>query len=274
MTLKPPVPYYGGKQSVADRIVNLLPPHEHYVEPYCGGLSVLLAKPQARMETANDLNQELITFWRVLRDRPTDLIRACELTPHSRAEHTAAFAAATDELEVARRVWVRLAQGRSNALQRRTGWRYFVDPSGSRTPMPAYLDGYRGRMEAVAARLMAVSLECAPALDIIASYGAHAGVLLYVDPPYVGSTRHSTHYAHEMQGEAEHRELAASLADCHAAVVLSGYDSPLYAELYAGWHRYELTAMTGNALTDKGRTEVLWSNRRLGSQLGLFDESA
>ena len=61
-------------------------------------------------------------------------------------------------------------------------------------------------------------------------------------------------------------------ADCRAAVVLSGYDSPLYADLYGGWHRYEQQTMTGNAKAAKGRTEVLWSNRPLGDRLPLWTE--
>ena len=274
--MKPPVPYFGGKQRLADWIVSLLPPHDHYVEPFAGGLSVLLAKRPARMETVNDINHELMTFWRVLRDRGDELHRVCALTPHSRAEHDTAFdsAPACDELEIARHVWVRLTQGRSNALQRRTGWRNFIDPSGSRTPMPGYLDGYRERIGPAAERLMGVSLECMPALELIGKYGARDGVLLYVDPPYLASTRNSTHYLAELKTDGEHRELAAALASCRAAVVLSGYDSPLYAELYDGWHRYTQAAMTGNAKGDKARTEVLWSNRRLGSQLDFLSLDA
>ena len=90
--------------------------------------------------------------------------------------------------------------------------------------------------------------------------------LAYADPPYLGSTRNdaNSRYGVEMRTGAEHRALAAALADCCAAVVLSGYDSPLYAELYAGWHRYEIATMTGNGRGEKARTEVLWSNRALG----------
>jgi DNA adenine methylase len=99
--VKPPVAYCGGKTTIADRIVALLPEHGHYVEPFAGSLAVLLAKPPSRMETVNDIDQDLI-FWRVLRDRPGDLERACGLTPHSRAEHQLAYQAADDELEHAR----------------------------------------------------------------------------------------------------------------------------------------------------------------------------
>ncbi|WP_282790846.1 DNA adenine methylase [Streptomyces sp. CC224B] len=270
--MKSPVPYFGGKQRIAPWIVSLLPDHDHYVEPFCGGLSVLLAKAPTRMETVNDLDGELMTFWRVLRDEPERLLRACLLTPHSRAELAATWEPAATDLELARRIWSRLAQGRSGTL-RNTGWRHYIDPAGSATSMPGYLEAYVDRLAAAAERLRDVSLENLPALDLIGKYGKQPRVLLYVDPPYLGTTRGwGNNYRCEMKTELEHRELAAALADCKATVVLSGYHSPLYDELYQGWHRYEQASMTGNAKADRNRTEVLWSNTRLGDQLGLFDE--
>lgn len=85
--LRPPFPYFGGKQTLGPRIAALLPEHRHYVEPYCGSLAVLLSKEPAPFETVNDLDAELVTFWRVLRERPDELARVCALTPHSRAEY-------------------------------------------------------------------------------------------------------------------------------------------------------------------------------------------
>lgn len=271
---RPPVPYYGGKQRLADRLADLLTrlPHEHYVEPYAGSLAVLLAKPKARMETVNDLDAELMTFWRILRDHPSELARAVALTPHSRAEYAAACAPAdggVDEVELARRVWVRLTQSRTGT-QRAVGWRHHQDPEGSAIGMPAYLDAYRSRLPAAVERLQGVSLESRPALKLIAAYGRHPGVLLYVDPPYLGSTR-ARNYRHEMRVEADHRDLAAALGDCRAAVVLSGYDSELYRELYADWHRIELASGTSQGGSWSERTEVVWSNRDLNGQLTLFD---
>ncbi|MBE4790266.1 DNA adenine methylase [Streptomyces sp. NE06-02D] len=256
------MPYFGSKGRIARRIAALLPPHTHYVEPYGGGLSVLLAKEPAPLETVNDLDQQLVTFWRILRDQPAEFARVCALTPHSRAEHTAAYAPAADDLETARRVWVLLTQGRSGRLDG-TGWRYCKADIG--TNMPAYLDGYRLRLHPAAERLMGVQLECRPALDLIEAFGSREDVLLYVDPPYLGSTRVQTGYRHEMRTEEQHRELAAALAGCRAAVVLSGYHSPLYDELYADWPRIEATASAGNARPDlsRARTEVLWANREL-----------
>jgi DNA adenine methylase len=77
--VKPPIPYFGGKITLGPEIAGLLPPHLHYVEPYCGSLAVLLAKPPAAMETVNDLDRALVTFWRVLRERPEELARAAAL---------------------------------------------------------------------------------------------------------------------------------------------------------------------------------------------------
>lgn len=269
--LRPPVPYFGGKQTIARRIAALLPEHLHYVEPYCGSLTVLLAKEQSCMETVNDLDGELMTFWRVLRDRPDELARVCALTPHSRAEYGAARQPSTvDELETARRVWVCLTQGRGGSLREATGWRHIVAPRSTGMGMPAYLDGYLSRLAPVAARMHAVSLECLPALDLIVKYGADSDVLLYVDPPYLGTVRTGTRYRHEMESDADHSVLAEALRSCRAAVVLSGYASDLYdRDLYADWHRHGFDTQTGNGSRNRARTEVLWSNRPLGQQLTL-----
>jgi DNA adenine methylase len=275
--MKPPVPYFGGKGTLAPWIASLLPDHEHYVEPFAGSLAVLLAKSPSRMETVNDLDEGLMTFWRILRDQPGELLRLVCLTPHSRAEFDAAAKPADSDLETARRVWVRLSMSRSGTL-RKTGWRHYIDPAGSSASMPGYLDGYRDRLAAVAERLMRVSLECRPALELIAAYGSRPNILLYVDPPYLGSSRGwGNNYRVEMRSGAEHRELAEALWECAAAVVLSGYPSPLYDELYEGWHREQASASTGNATAGaRARTEVLWSNRPLGAQgvLNLFEPDA
>lgn len=265
--MKPPMAYYGGKTTLAQRIAALLPDHRHYVEPFAGSLAVLLAKAPVRMETVNDLDADLMTFWRVLRDHPIELARMCALTPHARAEHDAAHGdlSGLDDLERARRVWVRISQGRTGAI-RRTGWRHFVDPAGSSTSMPRQLAGLVDRMAPVAERLSSVSLESRPALELISTYGRHRSALLYVDPPYLGSTR-GRNYRHEMGAESAHRELAEALHACQATVVLSGYASDLYdRELFAHWYRHELPSFTTQGTGARGRTEVLWSNHPLAAE--------
>jgi DNA adenine methylase len=266
--MRPPVPYFGGKMLIGPAIAALLPAHSHYVEPYCGSLAVLFAKPPSDHETVNDLDEKLMTFWRVLRERPDDLARVCALTPHSRREYDRAVDLdATDELELARQVFIKLTQGRSGRL-RRTGWRHYVNPAGSGHGMPDYLAGYIDRMAPAVERIQHVSLECRPALDIIEKYGAEPDVLLYVDPPYLGETRANDNaYRHEMRSSDEHRELAAALHAARAAAVISGYPSRLYdRELYAGWDRHTIASSTGHGGEWDARTEVLWSNRPIGAQ--------
>lgn len=275
--MRPPIPYFGGKMRLADTLVGLMPPHEHYVEPYAGSLSVLLAKPPTSHETVNDLDGALMTFWRVLRDRPDDLYRVAALTPHARGEHAACrdMVVPGDDVETARRVWVRLTQGRAG-ITGRTGWRHYQHPSGSTGSMPDYLHGYVDRIPPAARRLAAVSLECMPALDVVNAYGRHAGVLLYVDPPYLGATRNSGGYTHEMTGEADHASLLEALLACRAAVVLSGYPSQMYDEALTGWARVEIPTATGQGGAWSDRTEVVWSNRPLAEPnlLDMLDGGA
>ncbi|WP_262491066.1 DNA adenine methylase [Mycobacterium simiae] len=273
-TLRPPFAYFGGKQKIAATIAAMLPEHTHYVEPYAGGLSVLLAKKPSRLETVNDIDGDIVHFWRILRDRPDELARVCALTPHSRAERREALNRPSDldDLERARRIWVCLAEGRTGTL-RPTGWR-FDSADFAHTSMPRRLDGYVRRMEAVASRLRPVSLECREALDVIAAYGKGRRTLTYVDPPYVGDVR-ERNYRNEMLCSDDHRDLAKALHSCAATVVLSGYASKLYdVELYGDWYRVELTAATSQGGVYRGRTEVLWSNRPLRSfampDVGLF----
>lgn len=260
--------YFGSKVRAAARIVDLLPDHDGYVEPFCGSLAVLLAKPPraGRFETVNDLDQDLMTFWRVLREHPRDLERVCALSPHSRAEYAACWPITeeVDDLERARRVWVKLV------------WRYHEQTHGRNSSMPRTLSGYVGRFAAVAERLRSVSLECLPALDVIERYGRDPSTLLYVDPPYLMSTRSRTAYRHELHTDTEHRALAGCLASARGKVVLSGYHSALYDELYAGWHVVELSAFTGQANGGRAggdRVEVLWSNRPLG-QAALWEATS
>lgn len=263
--MRPPIPYYGGKMRVAQAVASHLPDHDHYVEPFAGALSVLLAKPPSHLETVNDIDGDLVTFWRVLRDQPEELMRLMELTPHSRAEHRAALDLdVPSDLERARRVWVQLSQGYGRRLGN-TGWAFQYRGS---VALSAALPRYAQRVPACAARLRSVSLECRPALEVIRDYGAHPGVLLYCDPPYMDGTRSSggKSYRHEMLSSDAHAELADALHGAKASVVLSGYPSPLYDQLYAGWERVDISTQSGLARVDKARTEVLWSNRRIIQQ--------
>lgn len=266
--MRPPMPYSGGKQRVSAQIAALLPPHESYVEPFAGALSVLLAKDPAPMETVNDINGDLVTFWRVLRDRPDELERACALTPHSRAEYLASRDRPDDldELERARRVWVQITQSLGSRMTK-SGWRFVH--GGNRMPLAAYLDGYVARFADVAERIKGVSLECRDALEVIAAYGLPDAVL-YVDPPYIYQTRYGTQYPVEFGRIEQHERLLDLLQRTPAAVVLSGYSHELYERRLVDWERHEFASinMRGNS-----RTEVVWIRAADASRSVVYEPS-
>lgn len=269
--VKPPFTYYGGKTTLADKIVRVLPAHSHYVEPFAGSLAVLLSKPPIEYETVNDLDGDLVHFWRVLRDQPDGLARAAMLTPHARAEYELSKnLEGTDDLERARRVWVRLTQSRSQSMKP-TGWKYSRNPEGRSFSITSNVRAFAERMELVARRIARVQLESLDAVEVIQNYGRHAGVCIYADPPYVGSTR-ATNYGVEMTRDDQHEDFAEACREAKSSVVVSGYGSGLYDDLFGDWHRLEMKApVTLSGDTD--RVEVLWSNRPIGEP-DLFSEAA
>lgn len=271
--MKPPFSYFGGKATMASWLAGLCPPHRVYVEPFAGSAAVLFAKRPSLHEVLNDADDAIVAFFRVLRERPAALARACRLTPYARSEFAAAdLAAPVDELELARRWWVRVNQSFNHSGRPTNGWG--VSSRGQRgeaSTVAARIE----RFEACAARLATVTIENRDALAVIASYDA-PDCVLYIDPPYLGITRSKdggANYRHELAGATEHRALAGVLHAAAGTVIISGYPSELYdGELYDGWCRYTRRPVRGSrnrAASTTTATEVIWSNRPL--QPSLFD---
>lgn len=272
--VKPPFAYYGGKTTLAPKIAAILPEHDHYIEPFAGSLAVLLAKAPTTWETVNDLDDLLVNFWRVLRDKPEELAHAAMLTPHARTEYADAskdIASIESDVERARLVWVRITQGRKNTTRPAgaSSWRYGQSAAKGHS-WPSYLSAYAGRMSAVANRLKNVSIENRDAVELVEEYGQYENNCLYVDPPYVAASRVAlSQYRLEAACDDFHARLARALNECRASVVLSGYGSDIYDDLFRGWHRLEMKAPPSLGASE--RTEVLWSNRPLGAP-DLFSE--
>lgn len=271
--------YPGGKARIADKIVARMDPHRVYVEPFSGTASVLLAKPRSPFEVLNDLDGRLVTTLRMVRDRGPELAALLADTPYSRGEYALAdLDEDLDDLELARRVCVRVGQGwgRSgmNARQRAGGWRISIRRgTGDASTWDRMPERVLGAFE----RLRGVHLEALPALQLIDRYAAEPDAVIYLDPPYLSATRSPGIYALEMGTEEQHRELAAAIDDVAAHVLISGYHHPLYDELYGAWDRAEIAALSNhNGLpgADPRRTEVLWSNRPIAHQQRLELASA
>lgn len=272
---RPALRYFGGKFRLAEWVISQFPPHVTYVEPFSGGASVLLSKTPSTFEVINDLDQDVINFFDCLRDAPERLIRAILLTPYARAEHRRAEHAnpvSLEPFERARLFYVKMQQGFGSGLGKWSGGWRFVKGGGDNTradPVQQFNDVEH--LWAVAARLKQVQIECDDALKVIARYDA-PGTLFYVDPPYVHSTRHpdttrGKGYKHEMTDE-QHRELAERLKSLRGMVIVSGYPSALYGELFAGWMCIRRSSMDVLA---QEQTECLWLSPSVeASQLPMF----
>lgn len=276
--LAPAFAYHGGKARLAGRLVALMPPHKVYVEPFAGSLAVLLSKPRTNIEMVSDTNGELINFWRMLRERTDELVEACALTLYARSEYDLAFDAepADDPIEQARRFWVKVQQGVAHKVGSKGGWQCSAsDGRSSTSKASTVMRKVRGLPE-VAARLAQVMVDYRPAADVIPMMDSPAA-LHYCDPPYVSATHDSTGAYPTTMTDVDHRELAEILHACEGAVMLSGYPSDLYDELYGDWWRIDLpgradTANRAGATTR--RVECVWSNRDLERTPKLFETIA
>lgn len=280
---RPLLRYHGGKWRMAPWIISHFPPHRIYTEAYGGAASVLLRKPRSYSEVWNDLDEDVVTLFRVLRsDRAGELIEALRLTPFARAEFERAYEPAEDQVERSRRLLVRSYMGfGSDAstvdLAAETGFRTgFRSNSNRNHTTPAHdWANYPPQLLAMIKRLTAVVIESRPALDVLRKHDA-PDALHYVDPPYMPETRSakarrrggSYHvYAHEMS-EADHAELLEVLDGLEGAVVLSGYANGLYAERLTTWSTVSTAALADGA---RPRVEMLWLNPRAAA--GLAQQS-
>ena len=273
--------WYGGKASHLGWLLPLLPKTRHFVDLFGGSAAVLLNREPSQIETYNDLDKNLVNFFRVLREQPDELARLLSLTPYSREERKICLRSMREppedlSVEKARQFFVMAKQTPRGQAQMITdselnAWRFTRNniQNGMGVYNAQWQSGIDG-LAAVAARLRNVQIENYPALDILRLYN-DPGVLVYADPPYVHDTRRldkTSTYAHEMSVE-DHIALAKALHNHKGLVALSGYPSPLYDDLYKDWHYidvpYESSSSQSTVSTTSAfRVERLWTNYPLG----------
>jgi DNA adenine methylase len=263
--------FYGGKWLIAPWILGHMPPHLVYVELFGGGGSVLLRKPRSEVEVYNDIDSEIVNVFRVLRDYPGELTRLLDLTPYSREEYELACEPSEEPVERARRCLVRLSLGF-------TGRQYDPFKVGGVRPTGFSTGDLRGGshladvwarfsdvLGGVVERVRGVTIEHRDALELLPVWDS-PGTVFYADPPYLLDTRRSKSiYNHEMT-EEQHIALARALRQVKGSVLVSGYDSPLYDDLYAGWEKcfkgaHSQGVSRKNPYADNDRVEVLWVKR-------------
>lgn len=271
---RPILRYHGGKWLLAPWIISNFPAHRVYVEPYGGAASVLLQKPRSYGEVYNELDGEIVNLFTVIREQPRRLMRALAWTPFSRVEFNTSYETDPDPVEQARRTVIRsfMGFGSTAASGNKTGFRSNSNRSGT-TPAHDWANFPRN-IRPVSRRLRGVVIENKPAIEVIKTHDSPE-TLHYVDPPYVHSTRKAGNvyckkgYRFEMSDD-QHLELSNALRGVSGMVVLSGYHSELYDDLYSGWEREERQTFGDGACP---RTEVLWFNPAAWSALHAKEES-
>lgn len=260
-----PFGWYGGKFSHLSWLLPLLPATHCYCEPFGGSAAVLLNREPSPIETYNDLDGEVVNFFRVLREQKEHLIEAIGLTPFSREEFALAcqLEPTLSSFERARRFYVRARQVRTGLAQTATLGRWANCKQTSRRGMSGVISRWLGGVELlpdIAERLLRVQIENRPAIEVIQLYDSPS-TLFYCDPPYLHETRGDTNaYGYEMTN-TEHTQLAEVLNSVKGLVALSNYESEFLDKLYLKEHWYKhITSPKTIHSTKDTRQEVLWTN--------------
>ncbi len=264
-----PLKYHGGKHYLAKGIIQLMPPHTHYVEPFFGSGAVMFQKDQTGVsEVANDILSTLTTLWQVLQDEELFecFARLCDATPFSEQQWQESEQRLQDDDPVVRAhaFFVLNRQSRQGlmddfaTLSRNRVRRRMNEQASS------WLTAIDG-LPQIHERLKRVVILNRDALNVIQQQDG-GNTLFYLDPPYVSSTRVATSaYQHEMSDQDHHRLVEAILM-CSGKVMLSGYPNPIYQRLESlGWSTFDfnVTKSSSSQATKPKAIERIWANFEL-----------
>ena len=260
INLKTPISYYGGKQKLASRIIELIPEHTLYCEPFIGGAAVFFAKEPSDIEVLNDVNKELINFYKVVQNDFVSLEKEIRITLHSRDLHRKASVIYNhpdmfSEIKRAWAVWVLSTQSFSAQLDSSFGF-----DKSKNTTTKKIINNRDRFTEDMAIRLQNVNLECADALYVIRSRDT-GDSFFYCDPPYFNSD--CGHY--DGYSEQDFENLLKTLSEIKGKFLMSSYPSPIL-QRYAkekGWFMWSVeqgVSVNSKSGYIKRKVEVLTAN--------------
>jgi DNA adenine methylase len=263
-----PFGYYGSKRRLASRIVADLPPHNAWVEAFCGSAALTLAKEPAPIEVINDINGEIVNFFHVLRDDSSEMRRLLSLTPYARQELHEARVKATglSDVERARRFFIAAMMAINGCFGKDKGGFSFSN-SYSRRGMEARVSRWNAmpdHLKTVADRLKFVRIENKDAIKLFREFMDRPATLVYLDPPYLADRNHG--YDHDQKSEEFHEHLLKTATKAKCMVLISGYKNDLYHEYLTkarGWQkRTTKTTTRGHNGKDSEREEIVWFNQQ------------
>ncbi len=270
--VKGPFGYFGAKQRLATHIARMLPPHNAWVEAFCGSAAVTMAKKPAPIEIINDADLQIVNVFRQLREHSAELIRLIELTPYAREEYQAAYKAigSGNRLEQARRFLVASMMTVNGAVgSNRSGFKhsgFSYSQAYARNGQEARVNRWNSlphRLRKVINRLKHVRIERRDARVLFKMFLKRPATLVYLDPPYLMERDHG--YKVDANEREFHEELLKLCCRARCMVLVSGYSNPLYNSFLTkerGWKRVAIKTQTRDTKgKDFSRTEVLWENR-------------
>ena len=236
----------------------MLPPHDHYIEPFAGTAAVLLAQPKpsgkSKTECISDIDGNIANFWRVVQ-RPASrrrLIEQAEMTPYSRAVYGDCVALVREGGgDSVHRAWAFLVtcwQSRNGRGTRASYWSNAKRISNQHADSWAKLPA---RLQKTGRRLGGVHIECLPYEDVLID---SPRTVAFLDPPYMPDTRVELGvYPHEFTHEEHRRMLHAVCNLRRTKVILCGYRNALHRERLSGWRRLDFETKSYAGPTIKGR---------------------
>lgn len=254
---KTPITYYGGKQQLAPRIIDMIPEHRLYAEPFCGGAAIFFAKEPSLVEVLNDTNKELVNFYKVVQNDFTSIEKEVRITLHSRTMMNDAWAIYQvphlfNEVKRAWAVWVLSSQGFAGQLDGTWGYDRLKN-----SKCKTIENKKQAFTEELAIRLQNVQLECTDATRIIGSRDSEES-FFYCDPPYFNSDM--GHY--DGYTEEDFEGLLKTLSSIKGKFLMSSYPSDIlkrYTTLH-GWHSVSVEMNVSASSKGKRKVEVLTAN--------------
>jgi DNA adenine methylase len=250
-----PFKWVGGKSRLRKQIVELLPSHTCYVEPFAGAAWVLFAKPPSDVEVLNDIDQELMNFFRVVKESPEALVTSFEWDLVSRAEFDRLANLDPSQLtnaERAHRFYYLIMAGWGGELNY-PRFQTSITDGGHGNRLIGALKTLQARLQPVHHRLRTVIIECLDWRECVERYDRPSTVM-YIDPPYPGN---KCNYAYNMREWSEHHELRARLADASCKWILSSYDTPQIRDLYSEYYILPVQSSSGMRVEKSSTTRVV-----------------
>ncbi len=265
--VKPPFGYFGSKNRLALKLCENLPPHNCWVEAFCGSAALTLAKHPATIEVINDIDNEVVNVFKQLRNNYEELSRQIELTPYASQElRNARIKNVNDsDVERARKFLVQSMMAVNGIFGEERGG-FSSSDSYTRNNREARVNRWNNlpeRLSKVIGRLKDVRIENKDAIELLEKYVDRPATLVYLDPPYLGERTNG--YNIDANDEDYHTRLLKLANKANCMIFISGYENKIYESLLSaerGWHKKTFDTTTkGSRGNRHARIEVVWMNK-------------